>query len=240
MAVALTLSLVTPVADTHTCVISPDSGPHGPAGGRFRVHSLICYHHGTEVKGPLRVKGSPLRVKGQMRSPPERYQMVLYLPPCGWHLGLDLLIPASPISILWSRSHLWLCHMPSEVYFPAAVIESVLSPWSFHTGEREQVCGEFQRVCRVDICQPPKQASSPGTLAGESGEWVSRGPSGWGPRSPDHLFWTLLFLPVTRCGQYINTHTPLPSVNIRINRSVWWKETFIIVHQMQNLENITF
>lgn len=37
----------------------------------------------------------------------------------------------------------------------------------------------------------------------------------------------------------IHTH-PLPSVNIRINRSVWWKQTSIIVHQMQNLGNITF
>lgn len=202
-------------------------------GGRFHVPSLICYYHGTEVRDPL-------RVKGQMKSPPEECQVVLYLPSCRWHLGLDSLILASPISTLWSCNHLWLCHVPSEVYFPAAVIETVASPWSLYTGQREQVCGEFQRVCRVNISQPPKQASAPGTPAGKSGECVSRAPSGWGPRSSDHLFWTFLFLPVTKCGHHINTHThPLPSVNIRINRSVWWKQTSVIVHQMQNLGNIT-
>lgn len=69
--------------------------------------------------------------------------MAPFLPPCRWHLVLDLLIPASPMSTLRSHNHHgFLSHIPSEVHFLAAVVGMSCPPGPSTLG-REQICGGF-------------------------------------------------------------------------------------------------
>lgn len=79
-------------------------------------------------------------------------------------------------------------------------------------------------------------------LAGEPAHQSAEGPC-LGAQEPGCLFWTLWSLPVTGCGQYVNTClSGLPSVNICSNtrQSGGNKPLSVIVLQMQNLGNITF
>lgn len=97
---------------THTCVISPGSGQRGFVGDPVStlqsatVMSLKSLSDGAG--GCVGPSSGGLRVTGQLESPSGRYQATPFSPLYRWHLGLDLLVPAGPMSTLWSHSHPWL------------------------------------------------------------------------------------------------------------------------------------
>lgn len=105
--------------------------------------------------------------------------MAPLVPPCRWHLGLDLLIPASPMSTLWPHSHSWLSLSRTlRSVFASSCRWHVLSPWSLHTEQRADLWRVPKGLQIKCVSAPGTETSAPGTLAGESEELVSRGPLG--------------------------------------------------------------